>query len=350
LISCGWIIPALGGVFAAFTFYFFRDPDALVPTGKNLVLAPGHGKVDTIDSTTETDFMGGECQRISIFLSVFDVHVQNAPLTGTCRLFQTFSRANISTPCAPIARGTMRTFWWASNSVEPAGTKVGVRLIAGLIARRDRAVGDAERSRATRRTHQPDSVWFARGGLSAARPDQGPIGRPRGGRRSPSWPNSLLKAMEMKPSRHFHLPAAGWRAAEDLFSAESADGGKFVLRFRGAHPDCGGQPRAGPGIQHGRLHARSSSPSAVILLACIFDLFDGRVARMGGHESPFGREFDSLADLVSFGAGARLSWFIAWYCMNALTGRIRRNWAGSLPRFTCLCGPSGWRDSTAFPP
>src|SRR3990172_7359609 len=39
-----------------------------------------------------------------------------------------------------------------------------------------------------------------------------------------------------------------------------------------------------------------------ILLACIFDLFDGRVARLGGHESPFGREFDSLADLISFGA------------------------------------------------
>src|SRR6266702_6971039 len=38
-----------------------------------------------------------------------------------------------------------------------------------------------------------------------------------------------------------------------------------------------------------------------ILLACIFDLFDGRVARMGGVESPFGREFDSLADLISFG-------------------------------------------------
>ena len=38
-----------------------------------------------------------------------------------------------------------------------------------------------------------------------------------------------------------------------------------------------------------------------ILLACIFDLFDGRVARMGGRESAFGREFDSLADLISFG-------------------------------------------------
>src|ERR1700694_5270851 len=38
-----------------------------------------------------------------------------------------------------------------------------------------------------------------------------------------------------------------------------------------------------------------------ILLACIFDLFDGRVARMGGVESPFGREFDRLATLFSFG-------------------------------------------------
>ena len=39
-----------------------------------------------------------------------------------------------------------------------------------------------------------------------------------------------------------------------------------------------------------------------VLLACIFDLLDGRVARMGGVESPFGRQFDSLADLISFGA------------------------------------------------
>ncbi|HTI70934.1 MAG TPA: CDP-alcohol phosphatidyltransferase family protein, partial [Candidatus Limnocylindria bacterium] len=38
-----------------------------------------------------------------------------------------------------------------------------------------------------------------------------------------------------------------------------------------------------------------------ILLACILDLLDGRVARMSGVESPFGREFDSLADIVSFG-------------------------------------------------
>jgi CDP-diacylglycerol--serine O-phosphatidyltransferase len=43
-----------------------------------------------------------------------------------------------------------------------------------------------------------------------------------------------------------------------------------------------------------------------ILLACLFDALDGRVARMGGTESPFGRELDSLADIVSFGVAPAL--------------------------------------------
>lgn len=82
-----------------------------------------------------------------------------------------------------------------------------------------------------------------------------------------------------------------------------------------------------------------------ILLACIFDLFDGRVARMGGVESPFGREFDSLADLISFGVAPaflvhrvvlkdvvtgypELGWFIA--SIYLLCGAFR------LARFNCL--------------
>ena len=84
---------------------------------------------------------------------------------------------------------------------------------------------------------------------------------------------------------------------------------------------------------------------AFILLACIFDLFDGRVARMGGIESPFGREFDSLADLISFGVAPaflvqrvvladvfgqyhQISWFIA--SIYLLCGAFR------LARFNCL--------------
>src|SRR6476619_5847418 len=102
-----------------------------------------------------------------------------------------------------------------------------------------------------------------------------------------------------------------------------------------------------------------------ILLACIFDLFDGRVARMGGVESPFGREFDSLADLVSFGVAPAFllhrvvlrevfqgppfdhpewGWFIA--SAYLLCGAFR------LARFNCLAtmsGGGGGKEFLGFP-
>ncbi len=122
-------------LFVVFTFYFFRDPEAAVPTGKNLVLAPGHGKVDTIDTTTEKDFMGSECQRISIFLSVFDVHVQNSPLHGRIAFFRHSPGQYLNAmraDCADFNENVLIGI----ESAEPMGVKVGVRLIAGLIARR----------------------------------------------------------------------------------------------------------------------------------------------------------------------------------------------------------------------
>jgi CDP-diacylglycerol---serine O-phosphatidyltransferase len=87
-----------------------------------------------------------------------------------------------------------------------------------------------------------------------------------------------------------------------------------------------------------------------ILLAFIFDMLDGRVARMGGYESPFGREFDSLADLISFGAAPaflvhrivlrdvfvtmpQVGWFIA--SVYLICGALR------LARFNCLAAMSG---------
>ena len=92
-------------------------------------------------------------------------------------------------------------------------------------------------------------------------------------------------------------------------------------------------------------HQQITLALGYILLACIFDLFDGRVARMGGVESPFGREFDSLADLISFGAAPaflvhrvvlrdvfgghdELGWFIA--SVYLICGAFR------LARFNCL--------------
>ena len=130
-----WAIFGLWVLFTIFTFYFFRDPDPMTPTGANLVIAPGHGKVDTIDTTTETEFMGGQCHRISIFLSVFDVHVQNSPVTGTIGYFKHTPGQYLNALRADCALYNENVLL-GINSLEPVSTKVGVRLIAGLIARR----------------------------------------------------------------------------------------------------------------------------------------------------------------------------------------------------------------------
>ena len=126
---------ALWVLFTIFTFYFFRDPDPMTPAGANLVIAPGHGKVDTIDTTTEPEFMGGDCQRISIFLSVFDVHVQNAPVTGRIAFFKHSPGQYLNAMNADCAKFNENVLI-GIESVEPRETKIGLRLIAGLIARR----------------------------------------------------------------------------------------------------------------------------------------------------------------------------------------------------------------------
>jgi len=98
-----------------------------------------------------------------------------------------------------------------------------------------------------------------------------------------------------------------------------------------------------------------------IILACVFDLLDGRVARLGGQDSPFGREFDSLADIISFGAAPaflvhrvvlrnvfenhpQIGWFIA--SVYLICGAFR------LARFNCLAAQpvvGGGKDFLGFP-
>jgi len=135
VLGLAGVLMVLWALFVVFTFYFFRDPDPAVPVGKNLVLAPGHGKVDTIDTTTEPEFLGGECQRISIFLSVFDVHVQNAPLLGRIAYFKHSPGQYLNAMRADCSKYNENVLI-GIEAGEPMGVKIGVRLIAGLIARR----------------------------------------------------------------------------------------------------------------------------------------------------------------------------------------------------------------------
>ena len=63
--------------------WFFRDPPRVPPEGDGLVLAPADGVVTHMDEVDDPGFLGGRALRLSIFLSVFDVHLNRAPLAGT---------------------------------------------------------------------------------------------------------------------------------------------------------------------------------------------------------------------------------------------------------------------------
>ncbi len=122
-------------LFVAFTLYFFRDPSANVPNDSKAIVSPGHGTVDVIDEIAVSEFAGERCKRISIFLNVFNVHVQQAPVAGKVTYLKHTSGLFLNalkTESATHNENVMITF-------EPAGKpneKVGIRLIAGLIARR----------------------------------------------------------------------------------------------------------------------------------------------------------------------------------------------------------------------
>jgi phosphatidylserine decarboxylase len=129
------ILIAAWVVFALFTLYFFRDPNPRVPDVPDSAVSPGHGRVDTVDTTVEPYFMGGECNRISIFLSVINVHIQNAPVTGVVRHFK-YSTGHFLNALRTESATQNENVLLGFETLNPPGRKVGVRLIAGVIARR----------------------------------------------------------------------------------------------------------------------------------------------------------------------------------------------------------------------
>jgi phosphatidylserine decarboxylase len=110
---------------AAFCLYFFRDPDRAIPDGA-VAVSPADGKVVAVHAEDAAS------SRISIFLNVFDVHVNRAPIAGTVTNVEytkgQFLVASREIASAQNERNTL--------TIEGAGTRVGFSQIAGLIARR----------------------------------------------------------------------------------------------------------------------------------------------------------------------------------------------------------------------
>ncbi|HVR34605.1 MAG TPA: phosphatidylserine decarboxylase [Methylomirabilota bacterium] len=129
------VLISLWILFSLFTLFFFRDPTPRVPEDSDAIAAPAHGKVDAIDELDEPEFMGGRCRRISIFLSVFDVHVQNAPVAGRIAHVKQNPGQFLNAMRLDSAAFNENTLV-GIESAEAPSERVAVRLIAGLIARR----------------------------------------------------------------------------------------------------------------------------------------------------------------------------------------------------------------------
>ena len=115
-----------------FTFAFFRDPDRPAPGDANAVVAAADGKITEIIEIDETEVVKGKTKRIGIFLSVFDVHTNRAPVDG--RVIYRQHREGLCLDARrPDCSEKNECMTWAFES--PQATIV-VRQITGAIARR----------------------------------------------------------------------------------------------------------------------------------------------------------------------------------------------------------------------
>jgi len=82
-LSLGLGVPLL--LLGAYALFFFRDPKRAVPSDPSAVLSGADGTVVGIEDLEETPYHPGPCKRVSVFLSLFDVHVNRAPVAGTVK-------------------------------------------------------------------------------------------------------------------------------------------------------------------------------------------------------------------------------------------------------------------------
>lgn len=127
-------LASVSALLALFSIYFFRDPEREVPQGEKLVVSPADGRILGLDRVEEQSFIDSPAERVSIFMNLFDVHVNRSPIEGTVRYKEyrkgKFFNASLDKSSKENEALTL--------GIESPGRehRVLVRQIAGLIARR----------------------------------------------------------------------------------------------------------------------------------------------------------------------------------------------------------------------
>jgi phosphatidylserine decarboxylase len=130
----GWATMAVGAaLLTLFVSCFFRNPARVVPQGPRLVVAPGDGKVIAVEEEFEPRFLKERCTRLTIFLNVFDVHINRIPCDGVIEDVQ-YQPGLFLVASNPEA--TLKNEQNALMIRTSEGAKVLCVQVAGLIARR----------------------------------------------------------------------------------------------------------------------------------------------------------------------------------------------------------------------
>lgn len=132
LLNIAWLTVVVGAL-ALQTFWFFRDPDRIIPAGEGLIVSPADGKIIAVSEVKEERFLKDRAIKVSIFLNLFDVHVNRIPCSGRIRgiVYQPgkFLAANKDLASTENEQNAILL-------ETPSGVKIVFVQVAGLVARR----------------------------------------------------------------------------------------------------------------------------------------------------------------------------------------------------------------------
>ena len=326
---------------------FFRDPVRVVPTAPGLVVSPADGRVEPIVRAVPPPELGlGEARlaRVSIFMNVFDCHINRAPVAGRVARIAYKPGKFLSADLDKASEENERN---ALVIESESGSDVGVVQIAGLVARRivcwtkeGAGVAAGERIGMIRFGSRLD-VYLPEGSTIVV--ERGPAGdRRRDGDRGPAG---------REPRAALSDAARLGRTMASLFppvdpEAKRGRPRRRLVPFTAVLPNlvtllglCAGLTAIRMAVEH-----RFDLAVAAIIFAIILDGIDGRLARYFRATSRFGEQLDSLADFVNFGVAPALFVFVwrldelssfGWICALVFaicTGPAARSLQRGAPR------------------
>ncbi|KMO10955.1 MULTISPECIES: phosphatidylserine decarboxylase [Methylobacterium] len=141
-VLAGTFVQFLGWIFLLLTLwvcYFFRDPERIVPVGDGLVISPADGRVNLISTVlppSELDLPSVPMLRISVFMNVFDCHVNRVPVTGRIDQVHYTPGLFLNAELDKASEDNERNGLVIETRQNGESVRIGVVQIAGLVARR----------------------------------------------------------------------------------------------------------------------------------------------------------------------------------------------------------------------